>query len=301
MSTEKSSSSIKRSSYTNSSSTETRCIDSDENSYTISLRDNNGSRILRISKDSETKSRTTIDIPMSATKDFADKLNEIAIFLKSYTPKNISQRTTKTQPQIFPLMKVLTTITGRKYYMDVYDAYDMVNLIITSVYRERRYSMSIVKDVIPKIEKNIRDLLEKYPPILQDEEIIQPLRRGRQGHKSEISNTQRTLIKAIEKMGFSNKLSSNKELLTVLSKFGSEEKRSSGLVALTDPPPIVVEGEFKEYKFEMVDGEKTFLRITERIHNSRKAALHIPLEMLGDFINGLIDFNESIILEENKD
>ncbi|KAF0991613.1 hypothetical protein HZS_4080 [Henneguya salminicola] len=301
MSTEKISSSLKKLGPNNnySSSTETRYIVYQEKTYTVSVKDNEGSRMIQISENSKTKKRTMIDIPMFAIKDFSDKLNEIDIFLKTYKPKNVSQRNTKTQPETYPLTKVLTTTAGRKYFMDVFDAYDCANLIISYVYRDRRYSLDVFKDVIPEILKHINELLEKYPPISQEEETIQPFRREKERRKSNMSDIQRTLIKTMEKMAFSDKNGNKKELLTLLNKLGSNDKRSSGLVALTDPPPLIVEGDIKTYKFEIVEGEKTFIRTTERINNSRKAALHIPLDMFEDFIDGAIVFNESI-LDENQ-
>ncbi|KII70270.1 hypothetical protein RF11_13508 [Thelohanellus kitauei] len=254
--------------------------------YHLIMKQNKDSRFFIIQEVKESVGGNRIIVTMDNCHQFMTKLNDVLMFDSEYSSGASTNTTHKDSGILFNVS--MHTEAGRRYYFDVIDKDGVLNLKMSYIYDDRRDSIHIdTGSLVYFIE--VVDIFQKEYPSLTGKDDFHGSRNKRFDKRRDYTNRQRR--GNYGNSGKSNRPGNRFNNIQSFDESG-ERKPTHGLKICSDPAPYQFSKNAKKYIFEIVEGDNTFMRITEVVGDSRKSTLHIPISCLKKVGNVILDMNE---------
>ncbi|KII64426.1 hypothetical protein RF11_15427 [Thelohanellus kitauei] len=233
-----------------------------------------------------------IIVPMDHSQEFLEKLILVVKFVEEYLSMDPSKRAHRDSNLVFT--ENMYTDVGRKYYFDVYNNNGELSVKLTYNYDGRRDRIVVDSGCLIGFIGIIENFEKEYPSITGKDDYHRYTNRRfdnrRHVHFGGPGSTSQAISPTtIQPQGVA--IASNVNLKSNVKK-STERKSTHALKVCSDPAPCSFEQNGKKYHFEVVKGDKTFLRVTELIEDKRKTAIHIPIESVKLFLDSLNDMRQ---------
>ncbi|KII65952.1 hypothetical protein RF11_14893 [Thelohanellus kitauei] len=269
--------------------------------YHVIMKQSKESRFFCITEMKESARKNRIIVPMDHCLEFLAKLYDVLKFGSEYPSKAPAKA--GNEDSRFAFTVSMHTEAGRRYYFDVIDNESVLNLKMSYIYDDRRDSILIDLGSLVAFVGVIEMFQKDYPSITGKDDFHPhrnrrfDKRRGSPRRGSRFNNR-----------GFYNRDSAQsstrpRQNYNFRPNFeeSAERKKSHALKVCSDPAPYQFTNNAKKYMFEIVEGDNTFMRITEAIGDSRKSTLHVPIDCLKQVQSVLAEMNDRFSAARSAD
>ncbi|KII63309.1 hypothetical protein RF11_00212 [Thelohanellus kitauei] len=259
--------------------------------YHLFMKQNKESRFFSITELKESARKNRIIVPMDYCEQFLSKLNQILEFGIQYQSKAPTK--TAHEDSRFAFTVSMHTEAGRRYYFDVIDKDSVLNLKLSYIVDERRDSIIVDLASLVYFVEVIQTFMKDFPSLTGKDDFHPHRNRRLSGRTSSTRRGPR-----FNNRGFYRDSAPPSVRPRQSHNFrpnfeeSDERKKSHALKVCSDPAPCQFTHNAKKYMFEIVEGDNTFMRITEVIGESRKSTLHVPIDCLNKVQSVLAEMND---------